>query len=106
MLAATEPGLADRLLLLSYPLHPPKKPEQLRTAHLPKLRTPALFVHGSRDGMGMVAEMREAMELIPAQTELVIVEGAGHELASARTVANVTRTVVKAFWKFVAASAM
>jgi uncharacterized protein len=54
MLAAAEPGLIDGLLLLSYPLHPPKKPEQLRTAHLPNLMTPALFVHGSRDGFGSI----------------------------------------------------
>ena len=39
MLAAETPGLVDRLLLLSYPLHPPGKPAQLRTAHFPKLTT-------------------------------------------------------------------
>ena len=52
MLAAAEPGLIDRLLLLSYPLHPPRRPEELRTGHFPALKTPALFVHGSRDGFG------------------------------------------------------
>src|SRR5436190_16911795 len=35
MLAAERPGIADGLLLLSYPLHPPDKPQQLRTAHFP-----------------------------------------------------------------------
>ncbi len=49
MLEAEDPELAQRLLLLSYPLHPPRKPEQLRTAHFPNLRTPALFVHGDAD---------------------------------------------------------
>src|SRR6266478_2202291 len=44
MLAAEDPAVARALLLLSYPLHPPEKPHQLRTAHLPKLRIPALFV--------------------------------------------------------------
>ena len=101
MLAAAEPGLVDGLLLLSYPLHAPKKPEQIRTTHLPNLRTPALFVHGSRDSMGTPEEIQEALNLIPAKAGLVIVRGAGHELASARTIEDVTKTVVEAFWKFV-----
>src|SRR5271163_1166696 len=46
MLAASEPGLVDRLLLLSYPLHPPQRPTELRTRHFPGLQTPAMFVHG------------------------------------------------------------
>lgn len=104
MLAAAQPGLVDGLLLLSYPLHPPKKPEQLRTIHFQNLRTPALFVQGSRDGMGTVAEMKMAVELIPAHTELRIVESAGHELASVRTMDAVTATVVKAFWNFFTAT--
>jgi uncharacterized protein len=101
MLAAQEPGLIDGLLLLSYPLHPPKKPEQLRTCHFPYLRTPSLFVHGLRDSMGTIEEMQEAVKLIPVQKELVT-EGAGHELVSTRTVGDVTKTVVEAFWKFTA----
>src|SRR5258708_27664547 len=48
MLAAENPQLADGLLLLSYPLHPPRKPAQLRTAHFPRLATPSLFVSGGR----------------------------------------------------------
>ena len=47
MAAAERPELADGLVLLSYPLHPPGKPEQTRTAFFPEWRTPALFVHGS-----------------------------------------------------------
>lgn len=81
MLLAEEPELADALLLLSYPLHPPDKPEKPRTAHLPKLRTPALFVHGSRDPFGSLDEMRAALSLIPAPVELLAIEGAGHDLA-------------------------
>ncbi|MDP9051730.1 MAG: alpha/beta fold hydrolase, partial [Acidobacteriota bacterium] len=46
MLAAAKPGLVERLLLLSYPLHPPRRPEELRTTHFPQLTTPAMFVHG------------------------------------------------------------
>jgi len=72
--------LADHLLLFSYPLHPPAKPEQLRTAHFPKLKIPATFVHGSKDPFGTPSEMEAALQLIPAATKLAIVEGAGHEL--------------------------
>ena len=80
MLAAEDQTAADGLLLLSYPLHPPRRPEQLRTAHLPKLKTRALFVHGSRDPFGSPAEVEAALKLIPAPTQLVVIEGAGHEL--------------------------
>jgi predicted alpha/beta-hydrolase family hydrolase len=80
MLCAAEPDLVAGLLLLSYPLHPPRKPEQLRTQHLPKLRNSSLFVHGTRDPFGSIEEMTEALRLIPAKTELVTVEGAGHDL--------------------------
>jgi predicted alpha/beta-hydrolase family hydrolase len=100
MLAAAEPGLVDGLMLLAYPLHPPKKPEQLRIDHFPNLRTPALFVHGSRDGFGSIEELTAALKLIPARTELVAIQGAGHDLVSAKTVGDVTTSVVEAFWKF------
>lgn len=81
MLAAEKPGLVDALLLLSYPLHPPRKPEQLRTAHFPNLQTPAVFVHGTRDPFGSPEELRQAIALIPSRTQLVEVERAGHELS-------------------------
>jgi predicted alpha/beta-hydrolase family hydrolase len=80
MLCAAEPDLVSGLLLLSYPLHPPRKPEQLRIQHLPNLRTPSLFVHGTRDPFGSVEEMTRALQLIPAKIEFMTVEGAGHDL--------------------------
>ena len=80
MLCAEEPDLVPGLLLLSYPLHPPRKPEQQRTQHLPNLRTPTLFVHGTRDPFGSIAELEQALKMIPAPTRLVPVEGAGHDL--------------------------
>ena len=80
MLCAEEPELVSGLLLLSYPLHPPRKPEQLRVQHLPNLRTPSLFVHGTRDPFGSVEEMKQALQLVPAKTELMEVEAAGHDL--------------------------
>ncbi len=78
MVAAEDPNLADGLLLLSYPLHPPGKSAQLRTDHFGSLRTPVLFVHGTRDPFGTVDELREAIKLIPAAARLQVVEGAGH----------------------------
>ena len=80
MLCAEESDLVSGLLLLSYPLHPPRKPEQLRIQHLPNLRTPALFIHGTRDPFGTTEEIGKALELIPGNTRLVEVEGAGHDL--------------------------
>jgi len=80
MLCADQPGLVEGLLLLSYPLHPPRKPDQLRIQHLPKLQTPALFVQGTRDPFGAPEEIESALSLIPAKTQLLLVEGAGHDL--------------------------
>ena len=84
MLAAEEAGVADALLLLSYPLHPPKQPEKLRTAHFPSLRTPAVFVHGTNDGFATIAELEQAVALIPASTRILTVDGAGHDLKRGR----------------------
>jgi predicted alpha/beta-hydrolase family hydrolase len=78
--ALVKSELASGLLLLSYPLHPPRKPEQLRLQHLPSLLAPSLFVHGTRDPFGSIEEMTKALQLIPAKTELMKVEGAGHDL--------------------------
>jgi len=80
MLAAEQPDLAAGLALLSYPLHPPRRPEQQRTQHLPGLGTPAVFVHGTRDPFGSIGELERALKLIPARTKLVPIEGAGHDL--------------------------
>ena len=80
MLCANEPGLGEGLLLLSYPLHPPRKPDQMRTQHFSKLQTPSLFVHGTRDPFGSIEEMQEALKLIAACHELLPVDGAGHDL--------------------------
>ena len=80
MLLAEDTAVAEGLLLFSYPLHPPKKPEQLRTGHFEQIRKPALFVHGSNDPFGSIEEMQAALALIPGRTELLRVENAGHDL--------------------------
>jgi len=100
ILAASQPGLVDQLLLLSYPLHPPRRPTEVRTGHFPSLQTPALFVHGARDTFGSLDEVAAALKLIPARTELLPVTSAGHELVTKRNRDDVPKIVVEAFRLF------
>jgi predicted alpha/beta-hydrolase family hydrolase len=99
MLAAGQPDVVEGLILLSYPLHPPKAPGQMRTAHFPNLRTSALFVHGTRDAFGSPQEMTSALKLIPARTQLVCVEGAGHELLSKKNAEVLPKTIIAGFFE-------
>jgi hypothetical protein len=100
MVAAENPGLAGALLLQSYPLHPPGRPAQLRTAHLPNLRTRAFFVQGTRDNFGTPEEMQAALELIPAETHLYLVLDAGHDLGFGRKHGVDVGAMVLEFLKF------
>jgi predicted alpha/beta-hydrolase family hydrolase len=104
MLCAEQPDEAAGLLLLSYPLHPPRKPDQLRTQHFFNLQTPALFVHGVSDPFGSIPEMQQALKLIPANTKLLTVEGAGHDLGFKGKVKRqeLPATVLKEFQGFFA----
>ena len=83
MAAAEQPGLAA-LTLFSYPLHPPGKPERLRTDHFPAISVPTVFTHGTADPFGSPAELRMAVAGIPAPTAIVEVSGARHDLAVPR----------------------
>lgn len=85
MVAAEDPSVADALMLLSYPLHPPRAPEKMRTDHFSTLRTPALFVHGTRDPFGTIHEIQTALALISARTQLKPVEKGAHNLPIAAT---------------------
>ena len=84
----TRPDGAAALLLLSYPLHPPKAPEKARVEHLPSIAVPTIFVHGRRDPFATPDELAAAAALIPAETTIVEV-AAGHDLAPARSGAPV-----------------
>jgi len=84
MLAAEEPDVAAALLLLSYPLHPPGKPMQLRTQHFPRLQVPALFIHGTADPFGSIDELQTAVAAIPARHRIIPIENAGHDLRKGR----------------------
>jgi predicted alpha/beta-hydrolase family hydrolase len=104
MLAAEDSQLVAALLLLSYPLHPPRKPEQLRTSHFPKLKTPAFFVSGTRDPFGTIAELESALKLIPAAHALHEVEGAGHDLAIKKSLGDLPSRIVNEFRSFFGAT--
>jgi predicted alpha/beta-hydrolase family hydrolase len=81
MLAADEPVTA--LVLLSYPLHRPGHPEELRTAHWPRIECPVLLLSGDRDPFAKVDLLRrEAISLRNA--ELFIYPGLGHGLLGVR----------------------
>jgi uncharacterized protein len=100
ILASEEPHLVDGLLLLSYPLHPPQKPEQLRTSHFPNLNTPAFFAHGTKDPFGSIAEMNSALQLIPARHILFEVENAGHDLLAKKSVDDLPLRIAREFLAF------
>jgi hypothetical protein len=66
---------AAALILVSYPLHPPGRPERLRTAHFPELDLPCLFVSGRRDAFGTPAELERETEAIPGSVTLRDIDG-------------------------------
>ncbi len=105
LLAASDESVCDGLLLMSYPLHPPGKPGQLRTQHWPELRAPILFVQGTKDPFGSVEEMDAAMKLLTARHDRLIVEGAGHDLGWSRKLkpefADLPARMVEAFLRLI-----
>lgn len=80
MVAVENPSQANALMLLSYPLHPPRQPEKARTEHFPGLRSPVLFVHGSRDPFGTIEELEAALKLISSPVVLKTVAKGAHNL--------------------------
>ena len=82
-IAVAEGLPAAGLILMSYPLHPPGKPDTLRTAHLPDVTVPCLFLCGDRDPFGTPEELADAVDLIPGPVTSVTIEGARHELKGA-----------------------
>ncbi len=78
-MAVAEGLPACGLVMLSYPLHPPKKPENLRTEHFPSLRVPSLFVNGDRDPFGTPEEMDRELAAIPGPVTMHWLEGQRHD---------------------------
>jgi predicted alpha/beta-hydrolase family hydrolase len=79
-MAVAEGLPAAALVLISYPLHPPGKPDRPRTEHLGSLRVPCLFVSGTRDSFGTPAELEAATASIPGPVTHVWIEGGDHGL--------------------------
>jgi hypothetical protein len=78
---AVADGLAAAaLVLVSYPLHPPGKPERLRIEHLGALEVPCLFVSGTRDAFGSPEELEAATAVIPGPVTHVWLDGGDHSL--------------------------
>jgi predicted alpha/beta-hydrolase family hydrolase len=71
---------AAGLVLVSYPLHPPGKPDRLRTEHFGALEVPCLFVSGTRDAFGSRDELEASTETIPGPVTHVWIEGGDHGL--------------------------
>lgn len=95
-MAVAEGLPATGLVLVSYPLHPPGKPDRLRVEHLVELRLPCLFVHGTKDAFGTPEELQAWTATIPGPVDHVWIEGGTHELkrADARVAAAVADWIV------------
>jgi uncharacterized protein len=76
--AAVDPEGIAGLVLLGYPLHPPGRPDQLRTRHLPAISVPMLIVQGERDAFGTPHELRPVLRKLKAKSQLYVVEGGDH----------------------------
>jgi predicted alpha/beta-hydrolase family hydrolase len=100
MLVAADPSVSEGLLLMSYPLHPPGRAAQMRTAHFPQLRTPVLFVNGTRDDFATPAELEGALALIPTRARRLEIDGGGHSLLTKKNQADLPRLIVNAFRSF------
>jgi uncharacterized protein len=82
-MAVAEGLAAAGLVLISYPLHPPGKPDKLRVEHFPQLDVPCLFVSGTRDPFGTPDEFDEHLAAIPGPVTIERIEGKGHGLRGA-----------------------
>jgi predicted alpha/beta-hydrolase family hydrolase len=76
------PPNLNGLVLISYPLHPPGKPDRLRVEHLPLINVPTLFISGARDTFGTPDELRHWTATMPkkAKATHLFIEGRGHDL--------------------------
>jgi uncharacterized protein len=82
-IAVAEGWPAAGLVLISYPLHPPGRPDRLRVEHLSELRVPCLFVSGTRDPFGSPDELTAHGAAIPGPVSHVWIEDKGHDLKGA-----------------------
>jgi predicted alpha/beta-hydrolase family hydrolase len=76
--AAEDGKNIDGLLFLGYPLHPPGRPDKVRSEHLPKIKVPMLFVQGSRDAFGSEPEIATLIKKLKLPAKLCAIEGGDH----------------------------
>ena len=98
-LAAQQLDALKGVVVFGYPLHPPGKPDQPRTAHLPSITVPVLIVQGERDTFGAPDELRPVVKTMTAQVTLHVVAKGDHSLSVRgqkrdETLANVADIVV------------
>ena len=77
---AEQPVRATALVLIAYPLHPPGRPDRLRTEHFPDLHLPCLFVSGTNDRFGTPDELRRWSSIIPGPVTHEWIPHKGHDL--------------------------
>jgi predicted alpha/beta-hydrolase family hydrolase len=83
--AASQPDDIDGLVFLGYPLHPPGRPDKLRSEHLPKIKAPMLFAQGSRDAFGAKEEISGLIKKLKLPAELYSIEGGDHSLKTPKS---------------------
>jgi uncharacterized protein len=74
-LAVAEGLTACALVLVSYPLHPPGRPDRLRTEHFPDITVPCLFVSGRRDAFATPEELERETATLAGPVTLHFVDG-------------------------------
>jgi uncharacterized protein len=98
---------AEGLIFLGYPLHPPGKPERIRSAHLSDIRVPMLFVEGSRDPFCPLQTLEKVRAELDAPTDVIVVENGDHSFrvrkSSGRTNEEAIEEVISGVARWVAA---
>jgi predicted alpha/beta-hydrolase family hydrolase len=83
------------LVLLGYPLHPPGRPDQLRTRHLAAIAAPILLVQGTRDAFGTREEVEPVFAALPTRVDFHFVEGGDHSFAVPKSSGRTSREVMR-----------
>lgn len=94
-MAVAEGLPAAGLVLLSYPLHPPGKPDNLRVDHFAALNLPCLFISGDKDPFGTPAEFKKHLKAIPGDVTWLTVPGAHDPRGQDETIADYVQEWVR-----------
>ena len=78
-MAVAEGLSAAALVLISYPLHPPGKPDALRIDHFGAIQVPCLFVSGTKDPFGAPKELERHAKKIRGAVTHIWIDGGGHD---------------------------